>query len=360
MLQWCDNFGSYGSTTSYMTNGLYAAVTGSVSLVSDPDPGSSGTVLKTDDTVNASPPYLGSYVRKVLSSAQGTCGCALRLWLSALPPHTGSEIVPITFSDTNNVAHISLRVNTDGTISVYRGAIEVGTLLGTTSSPVITANAWSHIECKVTISDTVGEVEIRVNSATVYTLTGADTKNSSAATVSQLSIGSNRLIGGTGAPDCYTKDLVIWDSTGSHNNDFLGSVHVVRLTPDADTSLNWTPSTGSTGFDLINESPPDDADYIAADDSPPSPATMTLTDLPDDVTAVKGLMTLVRAVKTDGGDAQLMVSLKSGSDLADGADRAITVAETYWYDFSEEDPATDAQWAPAAVDAASIVFDRTV
>ena len=125
-------------------------------------------------------------------------------------------------------------------------------------------------------------------------------------------------------------------------------------------SFNWTASTGSTGFNLIDEAGPDDADYVQAANPPPAASTFTLSDLPADVTSVRGLISLVRAKKTDGGDGNLQVSLQSNSVDDLGADRPITTADTYWWDVSELSPDTGVAWTPAEVDAAKIKIDRTL
>jgi hypothetical protein len=163
-----------------------------------------------------------------------------------------------------------------------------------------------------------------------------------------------------GLTNWYSKDLLIWDGAGSVDNDFFGSVSIYALLTDADISLNWTPSTGSTGWDLLDESPPNDADYISAPDPAPAAAVMSLTNLPADVTSVRGLISFVRAAKTDGGDGDLQVSLTSGANTDAGADRPMTTAFTYWKDVSEVNPGTGVFWTPTEVDAMDIEFDRTV
>ena len=87
---------------------------------------------------------------------------------------------------------------------------------------------------------------------------------------------------------------------------------------------------------------------------------MDFENLPPDITSVRGLMTLVRASNSDGGDGKLQTSLVSAGDLANGADRQITTAETYWYDISELNPDTGVAWTPANTDSANIRFNRTL
>lgn len=349
-IQWMDNFAVYGvGGQGYMLNGPYANVAGTgTALVADPDTTAPGSVVFRNGF------GVLEYLRKVLPAGQTTVGMALRRWLTALPGNDNQIDIPIVFNDGSNNILVKAEINSTGSISAYNGA---GTLLGTTAGPVIVANAWQHIEAKVFFHATAGTVEIRVEGVTVLALAAKDTLGGNAGPCAQV---SNRNHSGAGN-EHYLKDYIIWDGSGTTNTDFIGSCAVVSLTPSADVSLNWTPSSGVTGWSKINESPPDDdAGYIQAGDPPPAAAVFALTDLPAHVTSVKALMTLVRSRKTDGGDGNLQVSMKSGASTTNGTDRPITTAYTYWPDLFPLDPATGAAWLPSAVNAANLQLSRTL
>jgi hypothetical protein len=227
-----------------------------------------------------------------------------------------------------------------------------GSIIATTTSPVITANGWYHLEAILDVdTDTF---ELRVEGIPVLTANSLAIVN----TIAQVAIGTRTT--GTGAGrSYYVKDFVVYDGAGSYNNDFIGSVIVYNLTPTSDVQLNWTPSVGSNGYSILDNIPPVDTTFITAPNPPPAPYICTLSDLPPDVTSVKALMTFVRAAKTDGGDASLQVSLISDSSTGNGADRPITVAQTYWRDVQEIDPATSSPWLPSAVNAVEMELDRT-
>jgi hypothetical protein len=158
----------------------------------------------------------------------------------------------------------------------------------------------------------------------------------------------------------YVKDFVAWDTAGSQNNDFLGSVQVYTLQLDGDVSFNWDTSSGTVGYELIDELTPDDAGYISAGDPPPAASEFGFENLPVDITSVKGLLTVARMRKTDGGDGQVQMGLLSGVDADLGTDRPITTAFTYYWDVSELNPTTLAAWTPTEVDDAVVTIDRTV
>jgi hypothetical protein len=140
-------------------------------------------------------------------------------------------------------------------------------------------------------------------------------------------------------------------------------VLVKDLIPTADVNTNWN-TTGPNRFSILDNRPPNDAAFITAINPPPAAYVAELSNLPADVTSIRGLMTFVRAAKTDGGDGSLQIGLISDPlgvpATALGANRPITVAQTYWRDVFEQDPKTLAPWTPAAVDLVRLQINRTL
>lgn len=325
-----EDFKGYGTSPSLMLNGLYAQIGGN--LVTDPDPNASGVVFQAQiNGVN------GTVLRRVFPSNYTTAGFALRLWLAALPSAT-SQTPAFMFSDASNNAQFWLEITTTGAMNIRQGS-NYSAILATTTGPVVTANAWNHIEIKAVASATVGTIEIRVNGIPVL-VTGAINTGTQ---YSQFRLDKPNPFGIS--LDFYVKDLICWNSSGSYNNNFMGTVSVLSMVPSSDTSFNWTPSTGTTGWNLLDNSPPlDDSEYITAVTPPPAASTFGLTDLPTNVTSVRAMITQVRARKSDGGDGNIQASLISAAATANGADRPITTAFTYYEDIFEVDPNTSAPW----------------
>lgn len=355
MLIHADNFSIYGTSTSLLTQGVYIGA-GECSLVTDPDGISSGRVLRVSgQNTNG--------LRFALPSIQATVGIASRTWLESLPTQSANRPNIQMFKTAANGNLVSVVIEANGAINVYRGD-RAGTLLGSTVVPVITAQGWWHIETKVTINSTTGSVEIRVEGIEVLKLENVNTGSTSVGIISVGDVPS--------APIPTTlrcKDLVIWDTQGDYNDDFLGTVLVHTLLPDEDIALNWTPSTGSEGWPILDNIPPVDGQYISAPYNPdgppdyPNPYVGALTELPEETTSVKGIISFVRAAKSDGGDGSIQVGIISDPDNSPetvlGTDRPITVAQTYWRDVFEEDPKTEAPWTPAAVNIAHLQINRT-
>jgi len=353
--------GLYGSDESLMLDGIWAALeeysTGNVTLLSDPEAtiGSAGRVLRTNNNTISM-----SGLRFALpAGATETVGVGFRIYMSELPyGNWGSWQGPlIGFRTTGNTGIAYVTVLSNGAIAVATGRDGSG-LLGTTSTPVLTSAAWSHVEIKLLRHASAGACEIRVNGVTVLSLTGLAL---GASNIGQMFIGVNYWNSDNiNKGQTYYKDVVFWDTSGSYANDFLGGVAVHDVVPNADVDLNWTPSSGSTGYNLISVGPPVDTNYIYAGDPPPDPAQFSLTNLPVDVTSVKAVLPVVRAWKNDGGDCTIQSGVSpNDTDWYNGTDRPITTAPTYWWDVSHTSPATAAPWTPAEVDASDIRINRT-
>src|SRR3546814_12965860 len=87
---------------------------------------------------------------------------------------------------------------------------------------------------------TVGTVEVRVEGVTVLDLSGLDTLNSADATVAQVALGS-RIVGSV-ATTPYYKDFVLWDGSGSANNDFRSEERRVGKECVSTCISRWAPS----------------------------------------------------------------------------------------------------------------------
>lgn len=344
-----DNFSIYDTNVGLMTQGIYAEVSGSSALVSDPDGISAGRVYQQVSSAASQ-----AVLRYVLPTSQSTTGVALRVWMNNLPVIEQDRPRIVSFRDGSNVETAYVIIETTGRFTFYDGTNTI-----TTTNPVITANGWWHVEVKYVTAGT-GSIEIRVEGITVMQNTNLGYLSMpNVFQIAQHYFGFN-----FGSTVVYWKDYIIWDDTGTNNNNFLGTVMVTQLLPMSDVALNWTPSTGSTGYTILDNIPPDDSMYLAAPFPAPAAYQAGLTNLPKDVTSVKALISIIRAAKTDGGDGNIQVSIVSDPlgtpATVDGADRPITTAQTYWRDVFEIDPKTGAPWTPIAVDNANLKINRTL
>lgn len=153
---------------------------------------------------------------------------------------------------------LAIRCNSDGSFAAYRGN---STLLETSSTGILQTGKWQHIQFKCKISTTAGFVECRIDGVEQWaSATNLNTRENTDVFWNALRF---RYSGAGNIVD----DIYVCDSSGTINNDFLGDVSVTTLFPTkAGTSLDFTTSTGTDHFALIDEMPftavPDDTDYV--------------------------------------------------------------------------------------------------
>lgn len=340
---WVDSFSTYGTADNTLLEaGSYAEIssTNNVNCVADPDGVSTQNVLKLTGTGPV-------YVRKTLTTPTDVIILGARIWLNSLPGVDNGRPWIFNFRNggNNNVGYIT--VDTTGHISFYY--LQSGdtpytpTLVAQSASPVITAGAWWHVECKLNTS--APSLEVRVEGVTVLNTTSF-TVHAAAETIYQYLLRRNTSAGNGSI--IHYKDHTVCDDSGATNNGFLGTVRVFNIKPNADTTLNWT-STGANGYSVLDNQPPNDAEYITADDTLPAASEFTLTDLPETVDVVKGVMTKVRAGKSDGGEGNMQVSFAGAA----GVDRPISTSFNAFHDIFQT------SMTPASVNGASITLDRT-
>lgn len=359
-IQWADDFSRYGTGTSSrlrMLEGLpYATIGPAVGTVGtiqpSPDPSDSGRAFYlSNDNVTES----AAFRLALPNVVSGTVGVCFRAWLGSLPATAAERPQLVGTLRPDNAYLAYLLVEQNGALTVVGRVAGVLTSLVTTSNPVIQPSSFNHYE--FIHNKSAGTGEVYVNGVLRLSFTGVDTADN--VVFVNFSPSSS-----TSSPrtDVWIKDLVIWDSTGAQNNSVMGTVLVRALKPNADVTLGgWVPSTGTTGFNLLNKTTPDDTTYLSADNTPPAPMSFDLENLPPDVTSVRGLVSVTRSRKVDGGDGNLQTGLTpNGVNYDNGADRPITSAFTYNFDISQVSPSTTAPWSPAEVDTAEIRIDRTL
>lgn len=355
-LQFIDGFDHYGTgagSLTAMANGVYANVG---------QTGPSNTQVRTGTYGLKMAAVSNDFYRRVFSGSVATAGLGYAHWCGSLPVNNATYILA-AFRDSGNLDQCAIVLQSTGAIAAYRGNGAINgsysALLGT-SSPVIVTSSWQHIECRVTIDDTVGTVEVRVDGVTVLSLTGKDTKATATAGTAQVMWGRGSDSIGTPVVTEYIDDLFAWDTTGGANNDFIGDRRVRTIFPDGNAATQeWAVTGAASAYQAINEAAPDgDTSYISASTSPTT-SEFTLQDAPVSVGAISGAQTYVYAKKTDAGTATMQVSMLSGVSVSAGADRPVTTAYTYWMDMHPVDPATGAPWTRDGLNAATLRVRRT-
>ena len=237
-------------------------------------------------------------------------------------------------------------------IALKRSVSTLQILRGTTvlDSCSIQAGVWYYVEVKVTINDTTGSYEVRLNGVNVMSGSNVDTQQTANATADGF-----KFYGDTYAT-VLLDDLYVLDGTGSTNNDFLGDMKVSAILPNGDVSgeSDFTRSGGTPNYENVDENPSDDdASYVES-------GTSNDRDLYDyenidaGVTGIKGVQINTQARVTDAQSQTLITSCKSNTTVSEDSGESIG-STTYntSYRVMEQDPDTSAAWTASGLNAAS-------
>jgi hypothetical protein len=269
-------------------------------------------------------------------AAQQTYVAAFAFKFATLPASTAQLLI---FQDTATV-HVDLRLTTAGQLQITRN----GTVLGTSVVTLSTA-AWYHIQVKVTIDDSTGTYEVRLDGTNVLSGTGADTRNGGAATANRIKFQ------GVAGSSFEFDDVVILDTTGAANNDFPGEVKITLSMPTgAGNYSQWTPSTGSN-WQNVDENPINsDTDFNSSSTAGQidtfARAAVTVTG------AILGVKANLTHRKDDAGTREIAALCRSGGADTAGATKTCNSSYRIDSEYYEQDPSTAAAWTESGFNAA--------
>lgn len=253
----------------------------------------------------------------------------------------------VNFVDGGTV-HLHFRINaSSGKIEVRRGS-STGTLIAT-GNAVLTTNTFYYLEFKVTINDSTGVIVTKVNGVEDINVTGQDTQNGGNASYDNIRFfWDGQGNGGT----CDVDDLVIWDTAGSVNNDFMGDVRVQAILPSgAGATTEWTPSAGSNYQNVDEAAPNGDTDYNS-EATATDVDTFVYGDLTPTSGTVKAVQWLAYARKDDGGTRTVRPVVRHGGTDYFGSSKSVSSSYTYLRHLMETNPGTAAAWTISDVNAA--------
>lgn len=368
--RWCDGFGRYGGDEAKMTNGSSSSAWAQVDYASPPswllsnaNPRTGNWHLRLSDGIHA------PIVRRVFGAPLTEVFFGHALYFEKLPtvePEPGDErsgFFIAKFRTQANQPMIAVFLGTDGAIVVYRGGDNggtgyfVGTFLGR-SLPVVGAGAYQHFEHYLKVGNGDGAYELRINEVTVLNLTGIDTDNGGGE-VSQVSIGSNfdaAFAGGiVDLADCYVNDTV---ADGSACDTFVGDCKSGVLMVNGDTAqADFVLSSGVSGYQLLNEVPPNDGGYITTA-ATAAESDFAFEDGPGNLSEILTARPFNRAWKDDAGTCTIGPSMKSGGSKSVVNDQPVSEAPAYYDSNVPIDPDTGVPWTPGSLNAALEVAER--
>ncbi len=260
------------------------------------------------------------------------------------------------YKDSTNAPQVTIGTTSTGALRAMRGDYN-GTLLGTSADLVFGAEAYNFIECKVTIDDTEGAIEVRVNQVTVLNLTGIDTKNTSESTISQFEVGHRS----SGSSQTYQiDDLYLLDDTGDQLNDFIGDHAVLEDVADGDGAFTeWTSNISGDLYEAVDEIPQDgDTSFIQAA-AVYDRASFTFPDLDPSYTGVSAVEMFYIGKKNNTGEAAVQILAESGGTEGAGDIDSMTEQYSGYSAVFELDPFSGLPWSISGTNNVEMILDRT-
>lgn len=339
--------GLYGNVPARATEGVWAGMN---NISEDPDPNITGSVITLGQNTSA---------RLVLPTAVATCGMGGRYYRATFASTSICNIA--VFYAVDGTAQLSVGIDINGYIRAYRGA-GGGTLIASSTGPVVTLASWKHFEVKALISATVGTLEVRAEGVPIPGLTALTGLNTMSHATDPKAYSMGVRVEGSGTSNnFYIKDIVFWDTLGTQNNNFLSTVGVYWRPVNSDVSSGWTKSSGTSDYQLLNESPPVDSGFISAPAAFPAPSKMGFAPLPVDIVSIRGLIPFIRGMKSDSGDGNIQMSLSpDAATYTLGLDRPMTTAFTDYGDIKELSPVSGVAWTPAEFATLQLRINRTL
>lgn len=342
MLLWIDGFDHYGGDVARLRDGVYSQVQG-VEL--------SAVGARTGARCAFITPSVNdSGMRRVLPETAPVVGVGFAFNLTNLPTDSTS-VALCQILDENNTPAATLTVMPTGAVQLRAGG-RTSTVSAQSAAEVILPGSYQHFE--VELGD--GTCEVRINGVTVL--------NSASSGVSlgyaQVMLGGCMGFPKTGAGlvRMYLDDAFARDGSGSINNSWIGDQKVYTRMPDEDgAEQDWTPSTGSAAWSILDNVPPVDSEYVNATTAGDR-TSVGFDAFPTEIVAISGVYTASRIWKTDAGNAKVAVDIISGASESAQPEHPVSTAPRWYGDMFETNPATGLPWLVTDLNAAQVVLDR--
>lgn len=227
-----------------------------------------------------------------------------------------------------------------------------GTTLSSVSTNSLSGNTWYHIEFKVTIHNSTGIYEVRVDGTSTGWVPEATGKNTRQRT-------SNNYANYVALwnPNCYTSydDLYVLDTSGSQANTFIGPQKIITVFPTgAGNSAQFT-GNYAANFANVNETAGD------GDATLNQSSTAGHIDLFDFDNVPTGTISAVQHViqaRQDAGAARVLrAKTRIGGTNYNGTSVNLSGSHRFLMDPVTLNPADSAAWEAADVNGAEFGYE---
>jgi len=263
--------------------------------------------------------------------------------------NSGGTAIDLCSFRYNSTAQLDLIANLNGTISLTRN----GTVLAT-SATAVSDNTYFHIQWKATIDDAVGSSVVKLNNVEIINVSGVDTQNHASALIDEVVLGNVRVATTISNRIIDFDDFYLFDTTGAApQNDFMGDCYVSAAFPDADgSSLQFTLSTGSDHYAVVDENPPSMTDYSESSTNGHI-ELLSFADFASFTAAtIYGMQVNIYGLNPEGGGKNIATRVFTSSTASNGATTALPAASAYIYHIFTSNPSTNAAWTLSAANSA--------
>lgn len=341
-LLWADGFDHYGGITARLLDRVYSSIEGVTLSTSSARTGSYAARVQVLQN--------NSGMRRVLPYETDMVGLAYAFNVQALPTDNRSMCLCQMLSKTN-APLMTVSVYSTGALAVRIGGW-TGTIVAESGPEIIMPNSYQHFEIAVNGSN----LEIRINGVTYLNMTDL----ALSAQIAQIMVAGCYGYPKTGAvlTDMFVDDVVCWDDTGPQFNTWVGDKKVYLSMPDEDgPDQDWTPSTGSNAWPILDNVPPVDSQYVTATEAADR-VSVGIAPFNTDIVSIAGVYVVGRVWKTDAGNAKISIDMVSGSEESDPVSIPVTNAPVWYGRAFEADPNTGMPWTVAGINDSLVRIER--
>lgn len=230
------------------------------------------------------------------------------------------NVVDVRFATTGWKAYVDAALVASGTVAVA-------------------LNTWHHVQVRFFI-DNAGYIKTKVDGIDDIDYSG-DTQPGASAAISYARMQVHAIA--SASSDAYIDNFVY--GTG----DWPGDIRFDGLVPNGDSSVQWTPSTETDNYALVDERPPSDVDYVSTG-SLNYKDLYTLGDWSGTGKTPQFVMAWHRAWKDAAGDRSMSQIISSGGTESSSGSFALATSGTYYWKLFATEPSTGSTWTDATID----------
>lgn len=340
--EWIDPLEQYGGITNRMLDGVYAEL--NAVEISTLNPRTGTHHLRIHAASN------NSGARRVLSAETQKCGLGFAFNISRLP-NDGTSLALCQYLTKLNGSILTVTILPTGAVAVRTGG-RLGPIVAESGPEAVMPDSYQHFECAMN----EGNFEVRIDSTTVCNVAGLTLDD-----CAQLMVGGCYGYPKTGAILLYLDidDIYAWNGEGPTVNTWVGDKRAWLRVPVSDgTDADWLPNTGATMYAILDNVPPNDAQYVLAEDAG-AKASVGIEALPPGVVSITAAYAMARIWKTDAGVARVAINIGSGGDDS-GFDPVSISNRPRWYGAPVDvDPATGMPFTVPGFNGINLLLNRT-